>query len=159
MNHERYMSQFKLKITFFPDFCIFWLSCDDDFRSLYTQIINKTKQLSSKQVMTEPGITQVVSTFEIKITFFIELFYSHCMCCSTSLAHHLQIYPCNQYMPTHHKTKQAKNKRASYSQVVLKLWPMFSFSYYRYAKQSTIISEDRHKHTSSKNIEAACPQI
>jgi len=30
-------------------------------------------------------------------------------------------------MPTYHKTKQAKNKRASYSQVVLKLWPMFFF--------------------------------
>lgn len=109
--------------------------------------------------MTEPATTQAVSTFEIKITFFIELFYSHCVCCSISLAHHLQIYPCNQYMPTHQKTKQAKNKRASYSQVVLKLWPMFSLSYYRYAKQSTIISEDRHKHTSPPKTEATSSQI
>lgn len=55
--------------------------------------ILKTEQLSSEQVKMEYGTMQVASKLKIKIVFFIKLFYSHCMCCSISLAHHLKNLP------------------------------------------------------------------
>lgn len=50
-----------------------------------------TEQLISEQVKTVWHKLQ--SQLKLKISFFIKLFYSHCMCCSISLAHHLENLP------------------------------------------------------------------
>lgn len=51
-----------------------------------------TEQLNNEQVKMEYGTKQVASKLKLKI-FFVKLFYSHCMCCSISLAHHLENLP------------------------------------------------------------------